>query len=344
MISIVLPVYNAKKYIRKALDSIMAQSYKNFELIIIDDGANDGTGEICKEYERNYQNVRYIRQLNSGVCAARNRGILEAKGEYITFCDHDDEYEVAYLEKLFVFASENDLDMAKCGAKFIDIDRAERIHSVHVETFEEKIADKEDLIRSFFKLPDSYFDVWNGIYKTSLLQKSGLKFDETLIYGMEDYDFNTKIISFVKKIGYLNECLYVHYLRMNQSTSGKFKEDRIYDIVKYQNVTYDLLKEYMLILEKDWEAISFGKNLIGVVKYSVRGRVGRKKTVEYIKFYTNQLESHLDFIKWINLKYKKYTFLAMLSKYKMYNSIYYVWLIKYCIKEFVLTVRRSNLL
>lgn len=342
MISIILPIYNANKYIRKALDSIMNQTYKEFEVIIIDDGSTDGTGDICKEYTEKYDNVRYIKQLNSGVCAARNRGIVEAKGEYISFCDHDDEYEPRYLEKLIWFALEKKLDMAKCGARFIDIDRNNKLHGEHIETFEDLIVGNVELAKKFLNLPDSYFDVWNGLYKTGFLKESGITFDEKLLYGMEDYDFNTRIVTYITKIGFMKECLYVHYMRMNQSTSGKFKEERIQDIAKYQDVTFKVFEKYKIYLENDWDALSFGKNLIGVIKYSVRGKKGRKKTVEYIKYYSNQFESHLESIKGINTSYKKYSFLALLAKHKCYNSIYFIWIIKFYIKEVILKFRRPK--
>lgn len=91
-VSIILPVYNAVNYIEKTITSVLNQTYKNFELIIVDDGATDGTSEICRNYAQKDYRISYYKQNNFGTAVARNRGIELAKGEYIAFLDHDDEY------------------------------------------------------------------------------------------------------------------------------------------------------------------------------------------------------------------------------------------------------------
>ena len=116
-VSIILPVYNAVNYIEKTITSVLNQTYKNFELIIVDDGATDGTSEICRNYAQKDYRISYYKQNNFGTAVARNRGIELAKGEYIAFLDHDDEYLPHFLEELLEISEEDD-ELIKCGVIF----------------------------------------------------------------------------------------------------------------------------------------------------------------------------------------------------------------------------------
>ncbi|PKC52446.1 nucleotide-diphospho-sugar transferase [Rhizophagus irregularis] len=100
-VSVIIPVYNRENKIKIALESLINQSYQNFEAIIIDDGSTDQTAKVIKEY--NCSNFRYVYQENSGVSVARNKGIAESKGEYICFLDSDDFYEPTFIEKMWKY-------------------------------------------------------------------------------------------------------------------------------------------------------------------------------------------------------------------------------------------------
>ena len=99
-VSVIVPVYNAEKYIKRCLDSILAQSYRYFEVLLIDDGSTDNSGKICDEYALNDNRIRVIHKENSGVSATRNIGITEAKGDYIAFVDSDDYIRSDMFEKM----------------------------------------------------------------------------------------------------------------------------------------------------------------------------------------------------------------------------------------------------
>ena len=101
MISVIVPAYNAAGTIKHCLNSLLDQDFADYEIIVIDDGSNDSTGDICKKYMQEQQNIRYIRQENAGPSAARNNGTQNAKGEYITFVDSDDYVGKHYLSKLY---------------------------------------------------------------------------------------------------------------------------------------------------------------------------------------------------------------------------------------------------
>lgn len=114
-ISVIVPVYNVKNYVTRCIESILAQTYKEFELILVDDGSTDGSGEICQKFKEKDSRIHLIRQENKGLSAARNRGLKEAKGEYITYIDSDDYVDGVYLETLYQNIRKYDADVAVCG-------------------------------------------------------------------------------------------------------------------------------------------------------------------------------------------------------------------------------------
>lgn len=118
MISVIVPVYNVEPYLRECVDSILAQTYRDFELILVDDGSPDNCGAICDEYAEKDDRIRVIHQQNGGLSAARNAGLDVAMGEYVTFVDSDDQVSPVYLECLFTLLENNEAEVATCRALF----------------------------------------------------------------------------------------------------------------------------------------------------------------------------------------------------------------------------------
>ena len=119
LISVILPVYNAEKYLDNSIKSILSQSYKNIELIIINDGSSDNSKKICEKYQKDDKRIRIINKSNKGVSAARNDGIKEAKGEYICFFDADDFLENDMIEKMVESAQANCSDIIISEYKYL---------------------------------------------------------------------------------------------------------------------------------------------------------------------------------------------------------------------------------
>ena len=115
LVSVIVPVYNVEKYLKKCVDSILSQSYQNIEVILINDGSLDGSGEICEAYAKKDERIKYITQNNSGLGKTRNRGIEEASGKYLLFVDSDDYIENTMIEKLYHNITESHADVASCG-------------------------------------------------------------------------------------------------------------------------------------------------------------------------------------------------------------------------------------
>lgn len=121
-VSIIIPVYNNEKYVEKCIRSVMEQTYKNLEIIVINDGSSDKSGEILEQLAEKEERIVLIHQENAGVAVARNRGLDLASGEYLTFIDGDDYVETDYIEKLYLRAEEQQSDMVICGLKYVTED------------------------------------------------------------------------------------------------------------------------------------------------------------------------------------------------------------------------------
>lgn len=192
-ISVIVPVYNVEKYLHKCVDSILAQTFTAFELILVDDGSSDGSGAICDEYAQKDNRVSVIHKSNGGVSSARNAGIDAAKGKWICFVDSDDYVDINYLSD---FNTSEGIDIAFQGYKVVDDDgKISEIHMINQTNLDtlQLIAVAEDcyIINSpCFKL-----------FKKENVSVHQLSFDEKISYG-EDHLFSLTYMLYAEKCSY----------------------------------------------------------------------------------------------------------------------------------------------
>ena len=217
-ISVIVPVYKAEKYLHRCVDSILAQTFTDFELILIDDGSPDNSGAICDEYAAKDNRVKVIHKENGGVASARQCGIDNAVGEYTIHADPDDWIEPTMLEELYKKATEDNADMVICDF-YVDTEK---------ECFyrEQKISGKNsknvlhDLL--FHKLHGS---LWNKMIRLTCYKEFQITFARNLNY-CEDYLVCVKVLLNDIKIGYLNKAFY-HYDQVvnNDSITRRYTID-----------------------------------------------------------------------------------------------------------------------
>lgn len=177
-LSIIVPVYKVEKYLHKCIDSILNQTFRDFELILIDDGSPDNCGAICDEYAAKDGRIKVIHQENAGVSAARNAGLDIATGTYLGFVDSDDWIEPEMYEKLVDAIRENNRDVAICGVSYVH-ENSERDYDGFVA---EQELTQEDLITELFGKPGILgTGIWNKIYCSK--QIASVRFDETRRYA-----------------------------------------------------------------------------------------------------------------------------------------------------------------
>ena len=229
LISIIIPVFNAEKYLRQCLDSILAQTYTNYEVVIINDGSTDKSGDIIDDYGKYDDKIHPYHRNNGGVSSARNFGISVASGEYICFIDADDIICNNYLDILYT-AIQKGADSSIAGFKHIDVPQDKEIIVVPQK---EEIKNLNDSILDFldFEKPDWQRYLWNRLFKMSIIKKNNIRFRED-IYYKEDGVF---LVDYLCKsnglVSYSNQIIYYYSQNQNSARGSlhkKFNKKRCY--------------------------------------------------------------------------------------------------------------------
>lgn len=223
-ISIIVPVYKTEKKIARCIESILGQTLKDFELILIDDGSPDECGKICDDYAKTDRRIRVIHQSNQGAAAARNNGIKVACGEYIGFVDSDDYINRHFLSTLYSKITKTNADLAMCNLSLIQ-GKAFKVQD-HLFANDELLDRAGITIRLygnifFNKNTSGYFSLCNKLFKKSIIMKCNIFIDENMSFG-EDMIFVIKYLSQCKNIVFSNQSLYYY----EQTSTGLFTKYR----------------------------------------------------------------------------------------------------------------------
>lgn len=327
MISVIIPVYNAGNFLKPAIESILHQTYKNFEIVLIDDGATDGSGSICDEFSAEYSNITVIHEKNSGISVARNTGIIHSRGQFITFCDHDDEYSPEYLEKAFSKICASNADLLKFNYKTIEIANGKRVESTIKGRADFMTIDL--LLQNYMAFNQCIRALWNGIYKAEIIKKNNIFFDPFYRTGVEDYDFNLQYLQHCNTIQFLDDTLFFHYKRENQSADTRFSENKLESWIKMQKKEKLFLDKYgandsMLLYSKVTYLLAIFNCLnTPACKWGILCKR------EYLKKYAKYSINHISTSNKVYKIFKKENFfkwiaLYLFDKRLFITSLYYV--------------------
>lgn len=226
-ISVIIPVYNAAPYLRRCLDSVMSQTFDDFELILVNDGSTDDSGKICDTYAAENDNIRVIHQENQGVSAARQKGLDTAKGDYITFADPDDWVDPEMLEEMLLKAQQENADVV-ISDFWINNEievyyKAQPLRSIESQTVFRQLL-----------IGELHGSTCNKLYRRLMIQEGDITFPRTVNY-CEDLWFNCEILMECKpKIAYLNKAFYHYDTHVNKnSLSQKVKRSTLDDYKKF---------------------------------------------------------------------------------------------------------------
>lgn len=257
-ISIIIPVYNSEKYLRECLDSVLIQTYKNIEIIIVNDGSKDESLKICREYKIKDNRIRIIDKKNEGASIARNIGIESAVGEYILFVDADDWIEPNMCEILVSNIKDSYSDIVFCN-HIMEYNYKKRRVSFDLN---KRIIDKKDIgyevILSLIEENDynlkheraSFRSPWGKLFKLDIINNNKIRFNKDLTIG-EDFIFDLEYIKYCKSVFIEDSYLY-HYRINDESVSSKYKSDS-WEIYKKLLIT---LQEYLKLSFKEEEYIN----------------------------------------------------------------------------------------
>lgn len=263
-ISIIVPVYNVEKYVEKCIQSLINQSYKNIEIILVDDGSNDRSNKIIDEYAKVDSRILTIHQKNKGVSAARNAGLKVATGEYVGFVDPDDYVDYQMYETMLKKIELNMSDLAVCGfSKVTELSDKEEIFEIKDELLSPKKC-VEDLFdfRGGYAIKPS---VWNKLFRRDKI--GDLKFDENIGIS-EDLKFVVQYILKCNSIVYVKQAFYKNLQRDGSITRSKGKAAQIIKTVEIDNFVYDEIKKIYPDLREvvfDW-IVQDNRGWYGLVK------------------------------------------------------------------------------
>lgn len=242
-ISIIVPVYNVEEFLSKCIDSILAQSYSHFELLLIDDGSKDNSGKICDEYAQKDKRIKVIHQKNAGVSAARNRGISEAKGDYICFIDADDWVNKEYLETFSSLIKDSSIDFIVSGYTYDFISSGQ---SIQYSIFENKANTSEEFRILLPELHNNNLlvSIWSKLFKKSIIDRFFLSFDTKMNY-CEDAVFCWNYLLSINSI-YVVENAGYHYRKDDSDTLTKKK----YPFEIWYDIAEKVLKANQAVIDK----------------------------------------------------------------------------------------------
>ncbi len=224
-LSIIIPVYNAEKYLRKCVDSILSQSFEDYELILVDDGSTDKSGEICDEYAVKDKRVKTLHVGNGGPSKARNYALNLANGEYVEFIDSDDCLIENSLQEMYEISKEQKESVIIANSVVVD-ENNKVLQPLYLKNNGTK--NVSGLLSSITPLNKAILlhYLWNKWYRRQIIEDNNIRFDEKLRLG-EDFIFNCKVFGEINTIAINKNNLYYYYKRNNESLSSKFNFDEL---------------------------------------------------------------------------------------------------------------------
>ena len=230
LISVIVPVYNVADDLPRCLDSILAQHYPNIEIITVNDGSSDHSGEVLDEYAQMHSNIRVIHKENGGVTSARLRGVVEASGEWIGFVDGDDEIEPDMYERLLRNAREYDVEISHCGYQMHFPDgRVNYFHNTGILEKQNWITALRELLSGERVEPG----LWNKLFRRSLFEGLSMPLD---IKNNEDLLMNYYLFSNAAQTVFDDWCPYHYIVRNTSASRAKLNDHKIYDPIRVKEI------------------------------------------------------------------------------------------------------------
>ena len=255
-VSIIVPVYNVERYIVRSMDSLVNQTLKDIEIIVVNDGSTDNSKKLIEIYQEKYPNkIKLVDKENGGLSDARNYGIPHATGEYIAFLDSDDYVELDTYEKMYNKAKEDDSDLVECDFIWEYPDRKK------IDTG--KIYNNKKEMLTYARVV-----AWNKLIKRSLIEEHKIEFPKGLRY--EDVEFFYKMVPYYNKVSFVKEPL-IHYIQRSSSISNTQNErtKEIFtimdNVIKYYKEN-NLYEEYKTELEYTYARLLLCSSLFRITK------------------------------------------------------------------------------
>lgn len=294
--SIILPVYNVKDYLKRCMDSIYKNYFKNYEIILVDDGSTDGSEKLCDDYASLDSRVRVVHKANGGLSSARNAGIAVSEGEYVFFVDSDDWIKEDALRILYMASNGTDIDIIKFSYYCMPSEKKCET-TLYQGDYSESDVLKSVLRRSLRETGGVILSAWSHIYRRDFLVSNDLRFISEREIGSEDYLFNFQAYMCCRNIRVIKECLYFYDLREGSLTRRYRKNlpqqynklhtyfieaavsHGIYDLVK-NDIAWSYIDKFMFVVLRN-ELIAEKENI--KTDYTIKALFSQKELHESAK-------------------------------------------------------------
>ena len=319
MISIIVPIYNVEKYLNRCVDSILAQTFTDFELILVDDGSPDNCGKICDEYAEKDSRIYVIHKENGGLSDARNAGLDIAKGEYVYFVDSDDYVEPDLLEKIIPYMQE--------GCQLVPFEFLAEYDDGSVRLFNYSAAgsyysfksdeDRLGFIINVFMKYGIGFEAWNRVFDRSIIEKYNLRFEDGTRILAEDMYFSLCYLAHIEKIYVLKDCPYHYCLRKGSIMS--VNRDK-FNLRCFDQLAQAVLNHYKESTSCQYLAQNFPLIYLAIFEHAeeILKRASGKTDIRYIKNAIYEELSDTAFFRTNMRSLKKYKNLLYKNSKKSY--------------------------
>jgi len=333
-VSIIIPVYKVpERYLRKCIESATNQTYKNIEILLIDDGSPDECGKICDEYAKNNNTVKVIHKINQGLSAARNSGFLAATGKWITFLDGDDWIENDTCEKVLQEIQNNNIEVCMFGVYRDYGNNSKEMKYIYENKKIYRGKECKKLQEDILDFEKNISCAYAKFFKREYLIKEGILHNENLKQGAEGIEFNLRAFENINSALFIKEYFY-HYIYNDNSISANSSEENNYLVLK----CFETMKQYILtsenkerLLERFWKRMQYV-----IITTAISGYFNPKnkekykeKKKKFRKFLENELVKEV--LLKINLKEMNFSrkIILLSIKYKQFWIIYLVANIRY---------------
>lgn len=237
LVSIIVPVYNTEVYLGPCLESLRGQTWPNLEIILVNDGSTDGSGQLCAAAARVDRRIRFLDRPNGGVSAARNAALAVAGGTYLQFADSDDRLTPDATETLVRSARSTGADLVI--SHFFRVDGERQAQRGHIKG--ERLLTRQEFAREMVKAPANYYYgvLWNKLYRRSIVEKQGLRFAEDVTWS-EDFLFNLEYLRHVRLVAAVPRPLYYYHKRPGSLITS---QATLRKVIRMKRDTFDYYKD-----------------------------------------------------------------------------------------------------
>ena len=268
-ISVIVPCYNIREYLPRCIESILAQTYKNLEIILISDGSTDGTDEVIREYVKKDSRIIPVFKQNSGVSDTRNRGLDIATGDYIGFVDGDDYIEPEMYETLLKNAIENNADISHCGYQMVFPSRVDYYYNTGKKVIQDNKKGIRDIIVGDYVEPSPCIKIYKKNIVNNLRMPPNIKINEDVIFNFYAFVNSQKSV-------YEDLPFYHYILRKGSAATSKINQNKLFDPVRVRKEIFEFsLKN----LDNEIQSVAYSSYLNSIINlYRV---VSNSKLKEY---------------------------------------------------------------